>query len=291
MSGTGISFIDMYSPEKVISRLHINTPRTRDGIVVAIAEQLARMAKMPGQPPHTGAGIAVAGQVNHANNTLVFSPNLPFKDEYPLGAELEKATGLKITLENDANAAAIGERVFGAAKGMDDFIVVTLGTGIGSGIFANGKLLRGHTGAGGEAGHIPLLPDGPLCGCGQNGCLEALASGSAISRAFLEKTGETKTAKEVCEMATAGDERAVTALSYAGEWLGAGLVALVNLFNPRAVFFTGSLSAAPPWYFVPALRKVRENSFGASADGLIIEVSKLSADIGVIGAASLPLSP
>ncbi|MBI5178974.1 MAG: ROK family protein [Nitrospinae bacterium] len=287
LGGTGISFIDMFSPDEVNVRYRIDTPKTRDEIVAALIGTLRGLMEKRDLPKPAGIGVAVAGQVGE--KSIVFSPNLPFKTEYPLGEELERALDLPVTIENDANSAAIGERIFGAAQGMDDFIVLTLGTGIGSGIFANGKLLRGHTGAGGEAGHIPLLPGGPLCGCGQKGCLEALASGTAIANAYREKTGKIATAKEVCGLAAQGDAAAQEVLRTAGEWLGAGLVALINLFNPQAVFFTGSLSKAPDIYFEPALKKARESSFGTSGKDVVIEVSKLADAIGVIGAASLPL--
>ena len=289
LGGTGISFIDMYAPDNIIQRARIETPPALDEIVAALKTALRRFLETPGHPAPSGIGVAVAGQVGYAGKSVVFSPNLPFKTEYPLGQELEREFGIPVFVENDANAAAIGERVFGKAKGMDDFIVVTLGTGIGSGIFANGKLLSGHTGSGGEAGHMVIVPDGPLCGCGNRGCLEALASGTAIARAFKEKTGIENSAKEVCGLARAGDETARAVLSIAGNYLGHGLVNLVNLFGPQAIFFTGSLSNAPDAYFIPAFRRVREHSFGSAGENVVLEVSPLAAEVGVIGAAALPL--
>ena len=289
LGGTGISFIDMYAPDDVIQRRRIETPRTLEEIMAALQGSLRGFLEKTGLPAPVGIGVAVAGQVGFSGKSVVFSPNLPFKTEYPLGEKLEKECGVPVFIENDANAAAIGERVFGMAKGMDDFIVITLGTGIGSGIYANGKLLRGHTGSGGEAGHMVIVPEGPMCGCGNRGCLEALASGTAIARAFKEKTGIDKNAKEVCGLAEAGDEAARAALCAAGEYLGNGLVNLVNLFGPQGIFFTGSLSNAPDVYFAPAFRRVRERSFGTAGKDVVLAVSPLAADVGVIGAAALPL--
>lgn len=288
LGGTGASFIDMESPVRVFSRKRIETPGTRDEIVAVLKRELASLIA-EGKNPPAGVGIAVAGQVGHAGKSVVFAPNLPFKTEYPLGAELEAFLKVPVMLENDANSAAIGERVFGAAQGMDDFIVLTLGTGIGGGIFANGKLLRGRDGGAGEAGHMVLTPGGPLCGCGNRGCLEALASGTAIAKAYRKKTGWEKNARAVCEAASAGDAEAVEVLGEAGGFLGQGLATLINLFNPQAVFFTGSLSNAPIAYFGPALEKARENSFGTLGKDLRMEVSALAGEIGVIGAAALPL--
>ena len=289
LGGTGISFIDMYSPDNVIHRARIDTPLTRDEIITALKITLRLFMKNTSHPAPVGIGVAVAGQVGRSGKSVVFSPNLPFKTEYPLGQELEKEFGIPVLLENDANAAAIGEWVFGMAKGMDDFIVVTLGTGIGSGIFANGKPLRGYTGSGGEAGHMVIVPEGPLCGCGNRGCLEALASGTAIARAFKVRTGIEKNAKEVCGLAEAGDESACAVLRTAGEYLGNGLINLVNLFGPQAVIFTGSLSKAPDVYFAPAFSRVREHSFGTAGKDVLLKVSPLAAEVGTIGAAALPL--
>lgn len=289
LGGTGISFIDMYTPDKIIQRARIDTSRTRDEIIAALKETLRRFVGKEGHPAPVGIGVAVAGQVGRLGKSVVFSPNLPFKTEYALAETLEKEFGIPVFVENDANAAAIGERVFGMAKGMDDFIVITLGTGIGSGVFANGKLLRGYTGSGGEAGHMVIVPEGPLCGCGNRGCLEALASGTAIARVFKEITGKGKSAKEVCGLADAGDEEARATLVAAGEHLGSGLINLVNLFGPQAIFFTGSLSNAPDAYFAPAFRRVREQSFGTAGRDVTLAVSPLAAEVGVIGAAALPL--
>lgn len=289
LGGTGISFIDMYGPDNVIQRARIDTPHDRDEIIAALKGTLRRFLGNAGHPAPVGIGVAVAGQVGRLGKSVVFSPNLPFKTEYPLGEELEKEFDIPVLVENDANAAAIGERVFGMAKGMDDFIVITLGTGIGSGIFANGKLLRGHTGSGGEAGHMVIVPEGPPCGCGNRGCLEALASGTAIARLFKERTGIGKSAKEICALADGGDEAARATLRAAGEYLGHGLVNLVNLFGPQAIFFTGSLSNAPDVYFAPAFRRVREGAFGTAGRDVVLAVSPLAAEVGVIGAAALPL--
>ncbi|MBI5638121.1 MAG: ROK family protein [Nitrospinae bacterium] len=289
LGGTGISFIDMYAPDDVIQRARIDTPRTRDEIMAVLKETVRGFVEKPELSAPAGIGVAVAGQVGLSGASVVFSPNLPFKTEYPLGDELAREFGIPVFVENDANAAAIGERVFGMAKGMDDFIVITLGTGIGSGIFANGKPVRGHTGSGGEAGHMVIAPEGPLCGCGNRGCLEALASGTAIARAFKEKTGIEKSAKDICGLAAYGDQAAGAVLRGAGEYLGNGLVNLVNLFGPQAIFFTGSLSNAPDAYFAPAFRRVREHSFGTAGKDVVLAVSPLAAEVGVIGAAALPL--
>jgi glucokinase len=287
LGGTGISFIDLYPPDEVLGTLKVETPSTKQGILRALKNGISALLN-DSKKKVFGIGIAVAGQVNPQRKSLVFSPNLPFKTEYLLGQELEDFFGIPVTVENDANSAAIGEKVFGQAFAMEDFAVITLGTGIGSGIFANGKLLTGFDGSAGEAGHIQLLPDGPLCGCGQKGCLEALASGSGISKNHFNKTGRELTAKEICDLAKNGDKEAIATLTEAGEWLGTGLVTIVNLFNPQGIFFTGSLLNAPQCYFEPALERLKNCSFGTSAKRLKVGPSSLGLKTGIIGAASLP---
>ena len=287
LGGTTASFIDMFSPADVIAEKRIDTPSTIGEVVEALSETVKSMVSSAKSGVPVGVGLAIAGQVNHLKNSIIFSPNLPFKEEYPLGAELEKRVGLPVRLENDANAAAIGEKVFGAAKEMDDFISITLGTGLGSGIFTGGKLLRGAESTGGEAGHIVLDPAGPVCNCGNRGCLEAFCSGVALSRMAKERFGKSKSGKEICDAAVGGDEEAVKILREAGSRLGDGLVSLVNIFNPEAIFFSGSLASAPEVYLETAFKKAREKSFGTFGKNLRLEISLFKDTIGVIGAAAL----
>lgn len=286
IGGTTISLIDCRARNSIQGRRAIPVPSDKDEIVSVIAKTVNEFLS-GGEGKPEGIGVAVAGQVSNDRRSVIFSPNLPFKSEFPLAESLEKEIGLDVRLENDANAAAIGEKVFGEAVEMDDFITLTLGTGIGSGIFSGGRLLRGGNGGGGEAGHIVVNSEGPLCGCGNFGCLEAYSSGRAIEGMAKEFTGRDMTAREVCEAAERGNDDASALLNYAGERLGDGLVTLTNLFNPEAIFFCGSLSSAPIDYFGPALEKGQMNSFGTTGDGLKFEISELGDLAGLLGAAAL----
>jgi len=288
LGGTKISFLDMYTPENIITELTVKTPTTLDDLVSTLTKTIKDLIHVEPNLP-VGIGIAVAGQINQANKSIIFSPNLPIKTEFPLGTKLEDALNLPVSIENDANAAAIGEKVFGAAKDIDDFIMLTLGTGVGAGIFVGGRLLTGSMGAGGEAGHILIDPNGPKCGCGANGCLEAFASGTAIARMAKDSFVKKISARDLSLIASDGDLKAMEIFEKAGERLGDGLVTLINLFNPAAIFFCGSLTNAPNNYFIPAFQKVRNSSFGTMGAEVILETSKFSDNIGVIGAASLPI--
>ena len=282
LGGTTISFVDMFSPDDVLAEERLNTPSTLNEVVECLAATINQLVSSNKSPLPVGVGLAIAGQVDHESGSIIFSPNLPFKEEYPLASELQKRTSLPVRIENDANAAAIGEKVFGAAKDMDDFISITIGTGLGSGIYTGGKLLRGA-----EAGHIVIDPDGPVCNCGSKGCLETFCSGMALSRMAELRMGVAKSGKEICDAALSGDETAAAILREAGSRLGDGLVSLVNLFNPEAIFFSGSLANAPKVYFEPAFKKALEKSFGTFGKNLRLEVSRFADNIGVIGAAAL----
>ena len=286
LGGTTISFIDCRARNSVQARRTLPVPNNNDEIVSIIAKTVKELLEKGDEKPK-GIGVAVAGQIEKDRRSVIFSPNLPFKEEFPLAEKLEDAIRLDVRLENDANSAAIGEKVFGEAVEMDDFISLTLGTGIGSGIFSGGRLLRGHDGGGAEAGHIVVNSEGPICGCGNFGCLEAYSSGKAIEGMAKEFTGRSMTAREICEAAERGNDDATALLNYAGERLGDGLVTLINLFNPEAIFFCGSLASAPIDYFGPALEKGRMNSFGTTGEKLKIEVSEISDMAGLLGAASL----
>jgi len=287
LGGTTISFVDMFSPDDLLAEERLTTPSTIDGVMECLVAAVGRLVSSNKSPEPVGVGLAVAGQVDHESGNIIFSPNLPFKEEYRLGAELQKRTGLPVRIENDANAAAIGEKVFGAATDMDDFISITLGTGLGSGIFTGGRLLRGAGGTGGEAGHIVIDPDGPMCNCGNRGCLETFCTGLALERMAEQRMGAPKSGKEICDAAVSGDEQAAAILREAGSRLGDGLVSLVNLFNPEAIFFSGSLASAPEIYFEPAFGKTRKKSFGTFSKNLRLETSRFADNIGVIGAAAL----
>jgi glucokinase len=170
--------------------------------------------------------------------------NLEAIEGIPLKEELGDRTGLRVTVENDANAAAWGEFRFGVGKDVDNLVFVTLGTGVGGGVISHGVLLRGARGTGGELGHITVQPASPRCGCGNRGCLEALASGTAIARGAREVADErpgsglgrlamerTPLGEDVLDLARKGDEAALEVLREAGTWLGIGLATFVNVFN------------------------------------------------------------
>lgn len=244
--------------------------------------------------------VAVAGLLMAKESKVVFSPNLRAIEGLPLKSELESRTGLTVTVENDANAAAWGEFVFGAGSEVENLLFVTLGTGVGGGVILDGNLLRGSQGAGGELGHTTLHATGPRCGCGNRGCFEIMASGLAIERrarrAAAENPGselgravasEDFSGEEVTELAQKGDAHSISVLRETGVWLGIGIAGFVNVFNPEAVAVGGGVAAAGDLILEPARREVYLRARSPSRDLVEIKPATLGEKSGMLGAAAL----
>jgi glucokinase len=250
-----------------------------------------------------GACLAVPGFVLAAENKVIFAPNLHEIENIRLDEEMSPLTGMSVTVENDANAAAWGEFRFGAGKDVDHQVFITLGTGVGGGVITHGVLLRGAQGAGGELGHVTLDPTGPRCGCGNHGCLEAFASGTAIQRRAREVANERPASalgrlaterhvlgEDVTRLAEEGDEAAVAVLEETGKWLGIGLAGFVNIFNPEVVAIGGGASRAGEFVLGPARDEVHLRARSPSRDLVEIKLATLGPESGVLGAAALARS-
>jgi glucokinase len=247
-----------------------------------------------------GICLAVPGTVSTAENKIIDAPNLHAIEGVPLKDELEERTGLSTTVENDANAAAWGEFRFGAGSEATHLVFITLGTGVGGGVVSHGVLLRGAQGAGGELGHTTIQATGPRCGCGNHGCLEALASGTAIARRAREVASEnpdsalgqlaverTVLGEDVAELAREGDEAARSVLEETGRWLGIGLAGYVNVFNPEVIAVGGGAARAGELILEPARKEVRLRAMSPGRDLVEIKPATLGARSGVLGAAAL----
>ena len=247
-----------------------------------------------------GVCLAVPGTVSTEENKIIDAPNLHAIEGIPLKDELEERTGLATAVENDANAAAWGEFRFGAGSEVSHLIFITLGTGVGGGVISHGVLLRGAQGAGGEMGHITIQATGPRCGCGNHGCLEALASGTAIARRAREVASEKPDSalgqlaveravlgEDVAGLARQGDEAAISVLRETGVWLGIGLAGFVNVFNPEVIAIGGGAARAGDLILDAARHEVRLRAMSPSRDLVEINEATLGAESGVLGAAAL----
>jgi glucokinase len=237
-----------------------------------------------------GVGIGVPGFVDIDAGIVMGAVNLPGFIGFPVRDRIQQHLGIPILLENDANAAALGEAWLGAGKGLKDLILLTLGTGIGGGIIADGKVLHGFRGMAGEFGHMTIIPDGNPCGCGNCGCLEKHASASAIiGMAKMMNLGrEVNSAADVYALALEGNEGAKRVFESMGRALGIALASLINAFNFPLYLLSGG--PLPAWdLFSPSMfAEVCKRSFTFSRTKTRIERGLLGADAGLYGAAYLP---
>ena len=246
-------------------------------------------------------GIGCAGPVDRQGGLILNPPNLPGWVRIPLVEHIEKALGRPTVLENDANAAALGEFRYGAGKGASSLVYLTVSTGIGSGIILDGKIWHGVKDGAGEVGHMTLLPDGPVCGCGNRGCLEALASGPSIARRAREAlaTGQPSrlraagdfTAADVVHLAQEGDAIAAEVWTETVEYLGLGVAAIVTILAPERVVIGGGVSQAGDFLFVPLRREVRRRVKLVVVESVPILPAALGPDVGILGAAAVALEP
>ncbi|OGP60602.1 MAG: hypothetical protein A2V65_02500, partial [Deltaproteobacteria bacterium RBG_13_49_15] len=251
----------------------------------------------------TAVGVGAPGLSNPEQGILFTSPNLPGWQNVPLMDILGKEFGKKTFLINDANAAALGELYFGAAKGARNFIYITISTGIGGGFVIGGKLYTGARGIAGEVGHMTIDDDGPLCRCGNRGCWETLASGTALARAakqrmkegvrtsLLEDVDEIDkvTAEVIYKAAQAGDNLAGELIAQTGYYIGVGMANLINLFNPELIVIGGGLSHMGNKLLEPAYQVAGERAFGEAYKSVRFALAELGRNSGVIGAAMFAL--
>jgi glucokinase len=297
VGGTKIA-TGVISPEgELLSEVRCPTANVREQLLSSIAESIAEVKR---GYEVGGVCLAVPGFILARENKVLSAANLEAIEGIPLKEELGDRTGLQVTVENDANAAAWGEFRFGVGKDVDNLVFVTLGTGVGGGVVSHGVLLRGSRGTGGELGHITVQPAGPRCGCGNRGCLEALASGTAIARRAREMAEERPDSglgrlaveraplgEDVLDLAREGDEAALEVLWEAGTWLGIGFATFVNIFDPEVIAIGGGVSEARDLVLEPARRELRLRSPSPSRDLVEIRVATLGAKSGMLGAAAL----
>jgi glucokinase len=257
----------------------------------------------PAKDKVRAVGISAAGPLDPYNGVVLGSPNLPGWVNIPLRDIMSERLGVPIFVGNDANLAALGEHSFGAGRGYDNMVYMTISTGIGGGIIVDGKLLLGHKGLAGEIGHVVLQPNGPQCGCGNRGCLEALASGTAIGRQAqtLAATGRAPailaaadgdvmlvSAKSVGLAAAQGDKVALKLLRRAGRYIGIAIANLMHLFNPECFVLGGGVTHTGDLLFKPIRRTARRQvQVPQYVTDTKIVPAALGDDVGLLGALAL----
>jgi len=244
-------------------------------------------------------GVGCAGPVDRRRGLILNPPNLPGWERVALVERIQGDLGLPVTLENDANAAALGEYRYGAGRGAGSLVYYTISTGIGGGIVLDGRLWHGLADAAGEVGHVTVRPDGPLCGCGNRGCLEAVASGPSLVRRAREalRAGRPSrlggmpsfTAVELVEAARGGDGLAREIWDEAVGCLGLGIAAVITTLAPERIVVGGGVSRAGEFLFEPLRQAVRRHVRLVPVESVPILPAALGADVGILGAAAVAM--
>jgi len=297
LGGTHLRAATVDQQGKIRFRLKQNTPQVKDANAIVDAIVTA-VHECGGVDEISAVSLVVPGTVNVEESTVVKAPNLPCLDGFPLGDALTEQLHLPVVLENDANAAAVGEMWRGAAIGCKTIICVTLGTGVGGGIILDGKLWRGVDGAAAEIGHMCVDPFGGVaCTCGSRGCLEVFASATAIVRMTREASpcypdsvlqgNDDLNAEVIFEAGQQGDELALEIFRRMGVYLGIGLANLINILNPEMIVIGGGVVNGWDLFEKDMHQQVEERAFPLLAARVKIERAKCGDDAGLLGAACL----
>jgi len=307
VGGTKIA-VGLVTPDgKLEAAARRESPATDSSAIVESIADLVEELRDTAGGEVAGVGVAAAGFVDRDRSTVLFAPNLAWRNE-PIRADLESRLHLSVVIENDANAAAWGEFRFGAGADVDDLLLITVGTGIGGGVVIDGELMRGGFGIGAEVGHLRVVPEGRLCGCGNHGCWEQYGSGNALVKSTrLEATSSLLAASVleraggdvqkidgpmISQAAAAGDPFAVNQVQELGGWLGAGIASLAAVLDPTVVVIGGGVSDAGDLLLQP----IRE-AFGRLLTGrghrpmAEIRQASLGNKAGMLGAADLARIP
>lgn len=273
--------------KKILTRIHAESKACLQEVIQAV-QSIFREFKLA--PKNIlGIGIGAPGAVSSRTGILPRSPNLAGWEGIPIVRILKKKFKLPVYIANDANAAALGELVFGAGKKMKDLIYITVSTGIGGGLILNGQLYEGAGSVAGEIGHMSVVPEGHPCKCGRRGCLEVYASGTAIAR-FYNETQKEKVAgaKEVGLAAALGDSVAVQSYQKAAYYLGIGLANLMNILNPEVIVIGGGvLKSSLPAYWKALLKSTKEHAWPEAYRTTKVLQSPLLGHSGDLGALAL----
>ncbi|MBC7319587.1 ROK family protein [bacterium] len=273
------------------------------GYKVIVREIIEKTAKLINGHSIKAIGIGCGGPLDSKRGRILSPPNLPGWDNVPLVEDIRSVFNVPVYLENDANAAALGEFHFGAGKEVSNMVYMTLSTGIGGGIILNNRLIHGVRDSGGEVGHQTILPDGPLCNCGNRGCLEALSSGTGIAKIFREKLAsgrksivtewvkdpEEISAKVIADAAKMGDPLAIEVWDSAIYYLGIGIANIVTIVSPEMVVLGGSLIKYGETLFVRIREIVKERARLVPTEEIKIVPARLGDDVGVLGAVAVGL--
>ncbi len=308
LGGTKILTVLADHSGRVLARVKVPTGARhgQDYVINTIVDSVNEVMRQSGALPGVvrAVGVGAPGPLDQDRGIVFLAPNLGWRD-VPLGALLGDRLGLPVWLENDANLAALGEHFCGAGRGEKHMVYITVSTGVGGGIVLDGRIYRGAGGGAGEIGHVTVAPGGPVCNCGNDGCLEAVASGTAIARraramvddgrgagllAIAGGDPERVSARTVSEAAAVGDAEAVALLRDAGRYLGLAVAGVINLLNPSAVVLGGGVMQSGAVHWDAMLEEVRRRALDSSLAAVRVTRGSLGGDAGALGAVALALN-
>jgi glucokinase len=302
MGGTQLRFALFDDDYRILSR-HAEATLPAQGSGAVLDRIIARVEALSEQAGRDGlraVGVSAPGPLDPFRGVILQAPNFPGWRDVPLTDRLSRALDCPVFVGNDANLAALAEQRRGAGQGLSDVVYITVSTGIGGGVISGGRLVLGRHGLGGEVGHMTLEPQGPRCNCGNRGCLEALASGSALGRQarelvqagartliadLAEGDPERITARLVHQAAGRGDAVAIDLFRRAGMYLGIGIANLMAVLNPAMIIVGGSVAKAGHLLFVPMQATIRERIYESFWRDCPVVLAALGDDVGLIGAA------
>ncbi len=305
LGGTNLRIASVGIDGTIHERIALDTQirEGREQVIRDMCEAIGDLTRRMRDSTLLGIGIGVPGIINLSTGLIRQSPNLPGWNDFPVQADIERRLGTRVVLENDANAAALGEKWVGTGRNVSGLCMLTLGTGIGGGLILDGQIWHGKDGMGGEVGHMTIDPNGALCGCGNLGCIEAYASATAIVRmaSVAIRAGRSpalmKAAAEVGEVtaeivyihAKEGDRVAREIFDRLGRSLGVAVANLINIFNLPLYVLAGGVSKAWDVFGAQVLEEVEKRSVVFRATQARIEVTALGQDAGLLGAAHLAM--
>jgi len=296
LGGTNLRAAAIDASGKMLDKISgsTNFMEGREAVLNDIVTGIQTLRQRHGVTELRGVGVGVPGFIRIREGFITNSNNLPYLENFPVRDEIERRLGARVILENDANAAAMGEKWIGAGRDVNDLVLLTLGTGIGGGIISGGRVLRGTVGMAGELGHTTVVPNGNPCGCGNRGCLEKHASATAVTAmARLMHLGENLTSKDIDDLARQQGEvgdKARAIWRAVGEALGIALANLINTFNFPLYLLSGGM--LPAWeFFAPLMLEELERrsfTYRATKDATRVAQATLGNEAGLYGAAYLP---
>ena len=290
LGGSKIALGLVDAETRILSRRRIDTKSAAglDNVITRIAEQVDSLRReLPAGQGITALGVGAPGPVDHITGDLLTLVNLPGISNSPFRRVLSQRLGLPVALDHDAKVAALGEFYFGAGKKRESMVYIVIGTGVGAAIIYEGRLIYGESNTAGESGHMTIDPHGPVCHCGSRGCLEAYASGPALSRQYEAATGVALSGGEIAARARDGDPSARAVFQEAGQALGIAIASLAMTLNIETFVIGGSVAKAGDLLLGPARESLKGYSFQAVSARLRVAASKLGEDAPILGAAAL----